>query len=77
MENWSLFFQAGTFGIALAGFICSFLWFVLSLKIKPMQEDVSDIKQQMAQKMKSEDELTLFFLGMLKKHKEECQKAKE
>ena len=69
--NWSLVFTGGAFAFTLITAICSTVYFVVSLIIKPLKEDLDEVKDIM-KNVKTDVDLERLIQLSIAKHKEEC-----
>jgi len=75
--DWTVVFAAGGFALALAGAIGALVWLIIGLAVKPIAEDVADLKQSfrpMELKLKSEAELARMIAVQVNEHKESCRR---
>jgi hypothetical protein len=69
--DWNLIFAGGAFALALVTSISSTVYFIVSLIVKPLKEDVEEIKKIIGN-VKSETDLSRMIDLSIAKHKDDC-----
>ena len=69
--DWSLIFAGGGFALALVTAISSTVYFIISLTVKPLKEDIEEIKK-IVSNVKSEADLNRMIDLSIAKHKDDC-----
>lgn len=75
--DWNVIFAGGTFGIALASAISAFIWLIIRLVFRRLEDDIGEIKKTLSvviPTIKTETELETMMDLKIAKCKEDCLK---